>query len=257
MNKKIIILILFLFLLCGCSANVDLVVSDGGIEESVNITALEDNYLSKDQIKGAFREFIPAYEADLQTEIVDTMPDQKKPNIDYYTKNTTELSSGYIINYKYKFGLNDYVKSSTMKKAFSSSSIIKDPKENTLTLSTDSAGILLFKEYPNLTEIKVNIKAEYPVKENNADSVNNNVYTWVFTPDTKKSIYILYDVKDESNSSNNTNNGETGIFKEDSKKDETEFSKFINKHPILAGLSALVLFFVFIFIVTKVVKIKK
>lgn len=255
MKKKLIVIISFLFLLCGCSADVNLEVTDSGIEEDVSITALADDYLDKQQMRGAFRQFIPAFDADFQTEIVDTMPDQKNSGIDYYEKTETELSSGYLLNYKYKFGLNDYVKSSTVKKAFSSATVIKDEKEETLLLSTDSAGILLFKDYPNLTEIKVNIKATYPVKENNADSVKDNVYTWNFTPDTKKSIYILYDVSD--NTSPNNVSGNVTITKDKSKAEETAFGKFANENPVLVALGALVIFFIFIFVLTKVIKIKK
>lgn len=262
--KKILLLFVLLFLLCGCSANVDIVVKENGIDETISITALEDNYLNKQQIKDSFREYMPAF---AETEIVDTMPDQKESGVEYYSKSTTELSSGYIINYKYSYGLNDYVRAKSVKKSFASSAVIKDVNEKTLTLSTDNAGILLFKEYPNLTEIKVNIKASYPVKENNADSVNNDIYTWVFYPNTQKSIYILYDLNNQNNSSNpqgnggnnyssnqSNNQGGITITKDDSKKNQTKFSKFVNENPILVAICALGLFFIFVIILSKFIK---
>ena len=246
MKKKILTLILLLFLLCGCSANVDLVVNENGIDETISVTALEDSYLSKQQIKDSFREFIPAF---AETEIVDTMPDQKESGVDYYEKTTTELSSGYVLKYKYNFGLSSYVKARSVMKAFTSSSVIKNTNENTLTLSTDSAGILLFKEYPNLSEIKVNIKSEYPVKENNADEVKDNVYTWVFTPSTQKSIYILYDIEDKNNNNNNGNNsGGIQVVRNDDKENESEISKIANENPVLVALCALGAFFIFVII---------
>ncbi len=267
MRRKIILLIGLLFLLCGCTANVDLVVKENGIEESVSITALQDNYLTKEQIKGAFREYIPAF---ADTEIVDTMPDEKESGVSYYTKSTTELSSGYLFNYKYNFSLGDYVKAKTVKKSFSSASVIKDNSEKTITISTDSAGILLFKEYPNLTEIKVNIKAEYPIKENNADSVNGNVYTWVFTPETKKSIYILYDLNSNSNPTSPSNPNspsnpdpsnpspsepeEETSSTEKKEDNKSAVNKAANKNPILVAILALGLFFIFVIFISKLNK---
>ena len=257
MKKKIGILIGLLFLLCGCSANVDLVVTENGIEENVAITALQDNYLTKEQIKNAFREYIPAF---AETEIVDTMPDVKESGISYYEKTTTELSSGYVLNYKYNFTLANYVKSRTVKKSFSSASVIKDNNEKTIGISTDNAGILLFKEYPNLTEIKVNIKSNYPVKENNADSVKDNVYTWVFTPNMQKSIYILYDIN-PSTPSNPSNPSDPEVEEpeenkqnNDDEEEKSEISKIANKNPVLVALCCLVAFFVFVLIITKISK---
>lgn len=248
MKRKIILLIVLLFLLCGCTANVDLVVKENGIEESVSVTALQDNYLTKEQIKGAFREYIPAF---AETEIVDTMPDEKESGVSYYNKSTTELSSGYLLNYKYNFSLGDYVKARTVKKSFSSAAVIKDNNEKTITISTDNAGILLFKEYPNLTEVKVNIKAEYPVKENNADSVKDNIYTWVFTPETKKSIYILYDLNSNpSNQKPNESEVETPST-ERNEDNKSAVNKAANKNPILVAILALGLFFIFVIFIAK------
>ncbi len=257
MKIKLVILSCLMVLLCGCSANVNIVVKEDSIEENVSITALQDNYYNKEQMGLAFRNFMPAC-ADV--EIVDTMPDQKEPGIEYYEKSSTELSNGYILYYKYNYGLGNYNKASSVKKAFSSPSIIKDTNEKTISLSTDNAGILLFKDHPNLTEVKINIKSEYPVKENNADSVKDNVYTWVFTPSSKKSIYILYDIsKGESTEPSNPSNpsgSESGgitVTKKD-KKNESEVSKIANQNPILIAIGALGLFFIFVLIITKITK---
>ena len=53
--------------------------------------------------------------------------------------------------------------------------------------------MIYFDEYPLLEEVTVNIKTDYLVEENNADSVDGNTYTWVFNKDSKKSIDIVID----------------------------------------------------------------
>lgn len=48
--------------------------------------------------------------------------------------------------------------------------------------------------------MKINIRTNYKVLENNADSVNGNIYTWVFNKDSNKSIDMLIDTSNSNNS---------------------------------------------------------
>lgn len=264
MNKKLVVLIGLLFLLCGCSATVNLNVSLDAIEEEVSITSLATPTSTKQQIRNSFREFTPAYARDYDI-LPDTMPDTKESGIDYYERTLKELGDGYNFVFKYKFPLYSYINSTTVKHSFVSSDINNDPDEQTLTLSTDSGGLLLLKEYPNLTDVTVNITSQYKVLESNADSQAGNVYTWNFNSATKKGIYIVYDLKPESSETPGTGGNtstspaeseedDDGVRTVGQKKQKSQIEKIANGNPVLFAVCAMALFFVFVIIITKVTK---
>ena len=165
---------------------------------SVNITFYQNVLYTKDIIKTSFRNYIPIYATDV---IVDTEPDQPHPDIKYYEKTETDLGNGYLFNYKYNFDIDKYKEARTIKDGFRSYNISFNEDNQTISLSTDSEGILYFDDYPLLEEVTINIKTDYLVLENNADRVNGNTYTWVFTKDSKKSINMVIDTAENLNNS--------------------------------------------------------
>ena len=74
--KKLIIIIIFLFILTGCTAKVNIEISDNVVQEQIEI---DDQTTPKSE----FREFIPVYHND---EIIDTEPDIKEDGKEYYKK---------------------------------------------------------------------------------------------------------------------------------------------------------------------------
>jgi hypothetical protein len=191
MKKKLLLLIALVFLLCGCTAEVNINVGYSNIEETISITTLADNNLTKETIKKSFRVYMPAFENDIVT---DTDPDEKIPSVSYYSYISEELSNGYKNTYGYRYSFDEFKNSTSVKEAFRSVTIQNDKVDGEIMLSTDTGGLLLFNAYPKLDSVKVNIKSEYKVKETNADSHKDNVYTWTFTRgNDKKNIYILYD----------------------------------------------------------------
>ena len=196
MKSKILILIFIIFMMCGCTAEVNLEITKDKINESTSITAYENIIYSKDILRTSFRNYIPIYASDV---IVDTIPDEKFPDITYYEKELTDLGNGYLFNYKYNFDIDKYKEARTVKDGFNSYNISYNKREKTLFLSTDNEGIIYFKDYPSLDEININIKTDYEVLENNADKVFNNIYTWTFTKDSKKSINMVVNMDDTPN----------------------------------------------------------
>ena len=191
MRKRLLLLLSLIFLLCGCTAEVNITISDSSIEESVAITVMADNTTSKSMIKDGFRVNMPAFEYDM---VVDTEPDTKKPNVSYYYYDSEDLGNGYKNTYTYNYNFDDFKNSRSVKEAFRSVTIQNDRVDREIMVSTDNGGVLFFNAYPKLETIKVNIKSDYRVKETNADSHKDNVYTWVFTPtNDKKGIYLLLD----------------------------------------------------------------
>ena len=202
MKSKCLILVFLIFMMCGCTAEVNLDISDNKIKESVDITFYQNVLYPKDIIKTSFRNYIPVYAKDL---IVDTMPDEPLDGINYYTKKETDLGNGYKFNYSYNFNINEYKNARTVKDGFRTYNISYNDDNKTINLSTSSEELLYFKDYPELEEIRINIKTDYLVKENNADEVNDNVYTWIFKKDDVKSINMLIDTSDVVKKIDNTN----------------------------------------------------
>ena len=213
MKKRFLILLAMVFLLCGCSAEVNLTVTESKISEEITVVTFADTTVTKTMIKKGFRNYLPAFEEDM---IADTEPDERITGIRYYKFNSQDLSNGYKNTYSYDFGFGEYKGARSVKEGFRSVTIQNDYVDKEILLSTDAGGILYFNAYPKLESIKVNIKTDYKVKETNADSSKDNVYTWVFTPsNNKKSIYLLLDKtakwtdkdKPGENGNGNNNNG--------------------------------------------------
>lgn len=201
MKSKCLILVFLIFMVCGCTAEVNLDISDNKIKESVDITFYQNVLYPKDIIKTSFRNYIPVYAKNL---IVDTMPDEPLEGIDYYTKKETDLGNGYKFNYSYDFNINEYKEARTVKDGFRSYNITFNQDDHTISLFAEGT-LLYFNEYPELEEVKINIKTDYLVKENNADNVKDNTYTWVFKKDDVKSINMLIDTSDVVKNVDNTN----------------------------------------------------
>lgn len=247
MKKKIILLVSLLFLLCGCTAEVDLEITEATINESTDIIVFQDANFTKEQIKAGFRNYVPIYASDV---IVDTNPDEPVRGINYYEKKEDDLGTGYRINYKHNFAFNRYKDARTVKEGFRSSNIQVNKTDETILLSTDNNGLLYFNQYPDLEEVKINIKSVYKVKENNADSVNNDVYTWVFKRGDKKNIYMLLDKKKEEQTEESENE-EKPKEEVSEKEEDDEIVAFFNEHPYLIIVLALLLFIIVVLIISK------
>ncbi len=197
MKVKCLILVFIIFMVCGCTAEVNLDISKDTVSESVSITAYQNAVYTKDILRTSFRDYIPAFAKDL---IMDEAPDVPLSGVLYYRKNVTDLGNGYRFNYSYDFDTSSYEEARTVKEAFRSYNIeVND--NNTISISTDSSGLIYFDNYPELEEVTVNITTDYLVEENDADKVLDNTYTWVFDRDSKKSINMLINTEVMSDSS--------------------------------------------------------
>lgn len=242
MRKKTILLVIMVLFLCGCDATVNLHIGKNDINEEITVTAFPDNvhYTNKDMLLHSFRDYIPAFGS---VPFVDTEPDQAVNGVAYYKKTVTEVGSGYNFNYKYTYQLSNYRNATSVKEGFKSVSIDKLKEDNTIRFSTDNSGLIYFKNYPSLNNVTINITTDYEVKENNADSVSGNVYTWKFNKDTKKGIYLLLGEKQEEKPTvvNQQNNTE--------KKDKEK--NIVEKHPVLFAVLGILAIFVLMLFFSK------
>lgn len=261
--KKILMLLFFVMFLTGCSTEVNIIINDTGINETISIIDDNTNYYNN----------VPVFYDDIFSEIE---PDVRNEGVNYYNKNVTHGTNGYKINYNYKFTLDEYKRARSIKNAFQSFNIIKNTADGELTISTDSSGLKYFNTYSNLNDVKININPSYKVKDSNADYVNGNVYTWLYNKHTKKHIYMVLEIpKDESNVNSNPNNSDNSNNEESStdtnKNDETnkdivddkteenvvkkdKKESFLDKYPYVVLFGCIVVFVMFLIILLKIVK---
>ena len=277
MKKRVILLILLVILLCGCDAEVNIKISNNRIHEDISINYYKDGVLSDDQIKSMYRDNVSIYAKDV---ITDTEPDVAKNGVKYYQKKVTGITNGYNFNYNYSWSFTDYRNSKSLAHGFKSYTVTKDAHEGTMMISTDSTGVIYFNDYPALTNLTVNITSDYEVIQSNADSVENNVYTWKFTKsNNQKGIYMLLnfkheaqtptdkdgkpidpdkDSKDNKDGSGNNKDSNGKDNEKDKKVPEEEYDndaeEFANKHPILMIILALFAFAIVAMIIGKIAR---
>lgn len=258
--KKIIMLLTLVVLLTGCSANVNLTITSSNIEEEVIVNAYSDASTTKQQVYSKFKKYIPVF---VSSPMSDTEPDVKQTGIEYYSRKVHDLGSGYSFVYDYKYNFNDYKNARTVALGFDSKTIQRDPVEKTIMISTDSSGLNFFDQYSSLESVTVNIKTNYKVKENNADVINGNVYTWVLRKGTKKSIYMLiddpnagtsYEQKEEEKKEEEVVEQKPVVTPQ--RKEENKIVEYANNHPIIVGAVAIFGFFILVLILSKLSKIK-
>ena len=278
MKKRVILLLLLVILLCGCDAEVNLKISGNRIHEDISINYYKDGVLTDDQIKGMYRNNMPIYASEI---LVDTEPDVAKGNVKYYQKKVSDITNGFNFRYTYSWNFPEYRKSRSLANGFKSYTVTRDTHEGTMMISTDSSGVIYFNDYPALTNLTVNIKSEYEVIQSNADSVDNNVYTWKFTKNNnKKGIYMLINYKHEAqtptdkdgnrvvnpndpdkkdkdgsgDSKDSGNNDKDKEKKEIEEEYDNDAEEFANKHPILMIIIALFAFAIIAMIIGKIAR---
>lgn len=176
-KRKFLLLIISVFLLSGCSAEYNLTINEDTMEEDINAIfdkARESEYASNmEQIRRtAYYNF-------------DTRENE------YYTFNKREDDNNIILNYNYEYTGNNLYKSEAASRCYYKR-IVNVTDEN-ITINTDNQVACLFKDGEReIDDITVNIRTDLIVLENNADEVNDNVYTWYINDQnyTNKPIYI-------------------------------------------------------------------
>lgn len=263
--KKILILLFLIMFLTGCSAEVNIIINDTGINESI---------MFRDSNVTAYKNNIPVFYDDIFSDIE---PDVKNEGVKYYNKSVSQDVNGYKINYSYKYTIDEYKKSRSVKGAFRSFNIRENNADEEIVISTDSGGLRYFESYMNLDSVKINITPSYKVLESNADYVSGNVYTWVYSKNTKKHIYMKLDnpsnnstnggntnnsnnSNDSNNSTNNdsssgvdvNNDSDSNVSEE--KKDKNEKESFLEKYPYIVLIGCIVIFLMFVIILVRVMK---
>ena len=168
--KKIIFLSMVLFMLSGCTIKYDLDLTTPN-------TALETLEILETDSNNEYFSTIKNYAGNIRTIYSDQDSDsyEKDPNLEYYSivNNSDDTKANLIINYPFT------------TEEFANSNIINTCYENVIFYNTSdkidirtSNEFLCFEKYISAQEVEVNIKTNEKILNNNADYVENNVYTW-------------------------------------------------------------------------------
>ncbi len=177
--RKVIILLICLLLLSGCSATYDLYVGSMLSDEIFlyddnDVLETSDNY---DMEKGT-ENYIENYA--YQVNLFDS-------NFDYDREQySNDKVSGYIYNYTYSY--KNFSKKSMVYNCYDE---INVDRGDNIVIKTSNE-FKCFDKYSLLNDVTVNIHYSGKVIKNNADSVEDGVYTWNINKDNyaNKPIYF-------------------------------------------------------------------
>ena len=195
MYKKVILLILSFVFLTGCEAVYNLDVGDNIIKDELIInnydksTWVTDYFDYKDAVNKAYENL--ALPIDKDTPGFTEIP-KGLPGYEYYKKELINTDNNYGLKLYYTFDDKKYLRSS-LYPFFTNSTLTINSYSFVFDSGTDST-YDLFKFQKNLDKLTINVKTNYKVVNNNADSVNNNIYTWVLTRDNYKSKNIHIEI---------------------------------------------------------------
>lgn len=212
MKNKIFLVLLILLLTTGCSCEYNLTINNNYYQENIIITA------------------------DNQNEILDLNNEWKIPvdkeDYNLVGDSSTSINSNsklydYTVNndtiaFKNNFNEQDYSNSSAISECYDRLSIIE---QNDATILSTSLKAKCFDSQPELNSIKVNINVDRNVISSNADSHNENTYTWYIDKKNynNKSINITLSNKIEYSSSSqiiNNSSSKSSIIKKNTKNND-------------------------------------
>lgn len=174
--KRIILCVFLLLLTTGCTAEYNLTIDD--LE---NFTYEETGYIKTsnlEEISTIYNSEWPttAYtDGDYDSEAPTRFPDEE-----YYEVESSKIGEIYQVKYHYTFPSERFNDSTGVHTGFYDFKKTVDEEANTTTLDT---GKFYYEKFPDLEKLTVNLTVNNSVVSHNADEVNGNVYTWVFTPE--------------------------------------------------------------------------
>lgn len=176
--KKIVFLLLLLIIFTGCEANYNLTIEDDRIIESSDFI-LEKSDENERQLNDFYKtKYLAHFDMD------------KLKDYDY-KKKLIDDDKHIGMNLSYIYTGTSYQNSSMLNRCFYKKSLIKT--DDNIILYTEGGASCFYKDESKLLDsLNVNIKTDFDVLENNADTVKDNVYTWKFTEDnfSTKDVFI-------------------------------------------------------------------
>ncbi len=188
--KKIFLLLITTILLTGCTATYDINITKDKIDDKIIIMTDSKNVdKANKNTTNTFTQKLGEWEN----------------GHDFYKREliTTKDKTGY--EYTYSFNYDEYDAMSQIRKCYQDFNLTY---ENGIKLSTSNE-FLCKNYYPQVKTYTINITSEYNITSSNADSVKDNVHTWIINSKNyknkpiklninKNKLYIKEETKDYS-----------------------------------------------------------
>lgn len=174
--KKIIysIFLISVFSLTGCTSNFDVSIKDEMIIQNVSIS-MNNNEITKETVAKTLEDLVLNEENDSEFLGYFTIIGNKKSN---------------PLNANINYNVNNYDFDYALSFCYDNQNITYN--NNILTISANNFNC--FQKYNIINNININVTTGYKVLEHNADSVNDNTYTWNITKSSlNKNIKLKLD----------------------------------------------------------------
>lgn len=164
---KKIIMLLVVIMLTGCTVNYNVTIDKDNITENVKIS-------------------VPMNEVD-----ENTFSEQVSGFNSSYNIKTNVEDDNYIANLNRNFDFTNYNNSTFMNKCYDEVNITNTDSDITIKTSNTFHCIKMEDDFET-QKVTVNIKTKLKVKDNNADEINGNTYTWIIDENNyaDKQIYM-------------------------------------------------------------------
>lgn len=174
--KKItyLIFLISVFSLTGCTSNFDVSIKDEMIIQNVSIS-MNNNEITKETVAKTLEDLVLNEENDSEFLGYFTIIGNKKSN---------------PLNANINYNVNNYDFDYALSFCYDNQNITYN--NNILTISANNFNC--FQKYNIINNININVTTGYKVLEHNADSVNDNTYTWNITKSSlNKNIKLKLD----------------------------------------------------------------
>lgn len=206
MNLKKFMLVVSIFLLCGCECTYNLSIKGSTYTESFTLHEEAIDNGDKTNLNASFLEEYPIF---YSQEFPYNNPYEKLEGNTYYDKNLESVNDLLKANYTATFDNDSYKDSRALKTAFKNRNIGYDSLNKYYYL--ELSDLIIFNADNKINKINVNITVDdnFVVIGNNANSINDNTYSWTFDNVNGK-ILLKYQSKENYNKAENNKPQEDG-----------------------------------------------
>ena len=188
MKKKLLIFLCIMFLITGCSVNYDLTIDNDSFSEDIDVNLVSERFIGDEYCN---------------------IPSVVSSTTEKYDCNITNSGINYNIKYNYTYDLNSVNNGFFINRCYSDVDI-QDTGEKLLLSTGGYFDCIYMEDIGKVDNVNINIKTDLEVLNNNADSINGNVYTWVINEtnyenkpinmELKKSVNIEKVIEENDNS---------------------------------------------------------
>lgn len=206
MKKRIIVLVISLLFMTGCTCEYNLTIDNNTYKEKIIFSGT-----TNDEINYFKNEWTIPVDKDEYNNISGEPGSKIEINSDIYQYQLI----GNNLTFNNNFTRSSLNNSTAISICYDKVTI--QNYEDSIVISTSSK-VQCFNKYPTLTNIKIDITTDKPVKKHNADSVNQNTYTWNISKndsESKSINMIINNRSEESSSENEPNQKENKNIKKD------------------------------------------